>query len=152
MSKAFLSSPLMMVLGLAACGSGDDSIPAAPSYAVDVQPIFVANCVRCHGANGMLNDALNADGTPSDLGAPGICYLSNYADQGDCTDAGVAAGACKRGALYCGTPMGDPPQSYIQAYALILTQAQGGMPPLPLPPLGGRDKEILRRWLANPLP
>jgi hypothetical protein len=153
MSKAMRASPVMIALGLAACGPGGDApIPEMPSYATDVQPIFAAHCVRCHGANGMLNDGLNADGTPSDLGAPGICYLSNYEDQGDCTDAGVAAGACKRGALYCGTATGEPPDSYIHAYLIELTQDEGGMPPLPLPPVGARDKEIVKRWLANPIP
>jgi hypothetical protein len=154
MSKAMRASPVVIVLGLAACGSGDapPPIPEMPSYATDVQPIFVAHCVRCHGANGMLNDGLHDDGTPSAVGPPGLCYLSNYADQGDCSDAGVAAGACKRGAHYCGTATGDPPDSFISAYLIELTQDQGGMPPLPLPAVGDRDKEIVRRWLVNPIP
>ena len=156
MSKALLPSVFALVGAVpAAC---DDKpvapvIPEMPSYAVDVQPIFVANCVRCHGANGMLNDGLNADGTPSNVGPPAVCYLSNYEDQGDCSEAGVNALACKRGAHYCALPMGgDPPMSYIEVYAVTLTQAEGGMPPLPLPALAARDKEVIRRWLQNPIP
>lgn len=150
MSKALLAS----VFALAACDDPPVApIPDMPSYAADVNPIFAANCVRCHGANGMLNDGLNADGTPSNVGAPAICYLSNYEDQGDCSDAGVAELACKRGAHYCALPMGgDPPVSYIEVYALTLPQDEGGMPPPPLPALGARDKEVIRRWLENPIP
>jgi hypothetical protein len=151
MSKAMLA--LSFGLALAACGSSDPpAIPAMPSYATDVRPIFASHCIRCHGANGMLNDGLNDDGTPSTVGPPSTCYLSNYADEGDCTPAGVTAGACKRGALFCATPIGDPPTSYIEAYAIILTQEEGGMPPLPLPGLNAREKEILARWLENPIP
>ena len=125
-----------------------------PTYAADVQPIFVAHCVMCHGRGGTLNDALNPDGTPSNLGAPSLCYLSMYDDGGDCTpgDGGVISSTCKRGAHYCAMGIGDPPQSYIEVYALVLAQDEGGMPPMPLPPLNAREKEVIRRWLANPIP
>jgi hypothetical protein len=152
MSKACFA--LAVAFALAACDDPPVAppIPEMPSYAVDVQPIFAANCVRCHGANGMLNDGLNADGTPSSVGAPGTCYLSMYDDQGDCSDAGILARACKRGAHYCAMPMGDPPTSLIEYFVVILSQAEGGMPPLPLPALAARDKEVIRRWLLNPIP
>ena len=151
MSKALLASPI--ALALAACGSpSEPPIPEMPSYATDVQPIFAANCVRCHGAGGMLKDGLNADGTPSAVGAPSLCYLSMYESTGDCSDAGIVSGACKLGALYCATPTGDPPTSYIEAMVIILGQDEGGMPPPPLPALGARDKEVIRRWLENPIP
>jgi hypothetical protein len=152
MPTSSLSLALAVVVLFAACGSEEPPVPEMPSYAVDVRPIFEANCIKCHGANGMLNDALNPDGTPSQLGAPSVCYLSNYDDQGDCSDAGVLAGACKRGAHYCGTAMGDPPTSYIQLYAITLTQEQGGMPPLPAPPLSGWQKRVLAKWLESPIP
>jgi hypothetical protein len=135
-----------------ACGSSEAPIPEMPTFAADVQPILDKHCVRCHGANGTLNDALNPDGTPSGLGAPTLCYLSRYADEGDCTPDGVLAGNCRRGAQYCAVRMGDPPASFIEAYVLILTQEAGGMPPLPLPPLSAREKEIVRRWLENGYP
>ena len=137
---------------LAGCGSSEAPIPEMPTFAADVQPILAAHCVRCHGAGGMLKDGLNADGTPSAVGAPALCYLSMYADEGDCSEAGVLAGACKRGAHYCGMAMGDPPGSYIGTYLLDLAQDVGGMPPLPLPAVGAREKEIVRRWLTNPVP
>ena len=152
MSKALLASPI--ALALAGCSSpSDPPIPAMPSYATDVQPIFAAHCERCHGADGMLKDGLNDDGTPSNIGQPALCYLSMYDSAGDCTDAGIMSGACKLGALYCATPMGgDPPVSYIQVYALDMTQDEGGMPPKPLPPLSGWEKAVIGRWLENPIP
>ena len=33
-------------------------VPANPTYTNDVQPIFIAHCVRCHGAGDMLNAML----------------------------------------------------------------------------------------------
>jgi len=161
-STATLAS-LPLTLVLAGCsssaasggdGSPDVQLPLTPTYAADVQPIFQAHCVMCHGANGTLNDALHPDGTPSTLGAPSVCYLSMYDDAGDCSvgDGGVISSTCKRGAHYCATPDGDPPQSYIEVYALVLAQDEGGMPPMPLPPLSANEKEVIRRWLENPLP
>ncbi len=35
---------------------------------------------------------------------------------------------------------------------MILTQDEGGMPPLPSPALAARDKEVIRRWVLNPVP
>jgi hypothetical protein len=153
--KDLLSSVLpaaAFALAVAACGSPTPPPSTGPSFATDVQPIFAMHCVRCHGANGMLNDALNDDGTPSGIGTPSLCYLSMYADAGDCSAAGVAAGACKRGAHHCATPMGDPPANFIQLYAITLTQEQGGMPPLPRPGLSMEEKDVLRAWLENPAP
>ena len=152
MSKAWFA--LAVAFALAACDDPPVAppIPEMPSYAADVQPIFVANCVRCHGANGMHNDGLNADGTPSSVGPPSTCYLSMYEDGGDCSDAGLMAFLCKRGAHYCALGMGDPPISLIEYFAVILTQDEGGMPPLPLPALSARDKEVIRRWVLNPVP
>jgi hypothetical protein len=143
-----------MTGGALACSSSpsSDALPEMPSYALDVRPIFTVNCVRCHGAGGTLNAAPNPDGTPG-VGGPSLCYLTMYEDTGDCsTDGGVPSPDCKRGAHYCALPMGDPPASYLGTYALTLTQDNGGMPPPPWPPLGDRDKEVIRRWLQNPIP
>ena len=151
MSKAWFA--LAVALALAACSDPAEApIPEMPTYAVDVQPIFARRCIKCHGAGGTLNPALNPDGTPSGVGAPVTCYLTNYEDQGDCSAAGIDAGACKRGAHYCATPMGNPPQSLLEAMVVILSQAEGGMPPPPEPEVSARDKEVIRRWLLNPVP
>jgi hypothetical protein len=140
--------------GLAACSSPAEPVPAMPSYATDVRPIFAAHCTRCHGDGGTLNAAPNPDGSPNIIGAPSVCYLAMYDDAGDCAvgDGGVIPDSCKRGAHFCGTATGVPPVSYIETYALTLKQDEGGMPPLPWPPLGARDKEVLSQWLQNPIP
>ena len=150
MSKAWFA--LTVAVALAACDETETPIPEMPTYALHVQPIFVRRCTKCHGAGGTLNPALNPDGTPSGVGMPSICYLTNYEDQGDCSDAGIAANACKRGAHYCATPAGDPPISLIEYFVVILSQGEGGMPPLPELEVSARDKEVIRRWLLNPVP
>jgi hypothetical protein len=144
---------LSAVSGLAACSSSTGPIPAMPSYATDVEPIFASHCIRCHGEGGTLNAAPNPDGTPGP-GAPNLCYLAMYDDTGDCSvgDGGVISDTCHRGAHYCATPGIDPPVSYIETYALTLSQDEGGMPPKPWPPLGAQEKEVLRRWLQDPIP
>jgi hypothetical protein len=136
---------------LAACSSSPaPPVPEMPSYAADVLPIFSAHCVMCHGAGGMLNAAPNPDGSPNTVGAPLVCYLSMYDDAGDCTalDAGGTPASCKRGAHYCTTP----PNSFIETYAVTLSQDEGGMPPPPWPPLSARDREVIMRWLQDPIP
>lgn len=146
---------LSATCGLGACSSTPaDAVPDKPSYATDVLPIFLSNCVRCHGAGGMLNAAPNPDGSPNTVGAPSMCYLSMYDDAGDCTvgDGGITSSTCKRGAHFCGTSAGDPPISLVGYYVLTLTQAEGGMPPPPWPAVGAREKEVIKRWLLDPIP
>jgi hypothetical protein len=149
---------LCLLAGTCAVGACSSTpaaaLPDMPSYATDVLPIFTANCIRCHGAGGMLNAAPNPDGSPNTVGMPVTCYLSMYEDTGDCSvgDGGIISSTCKRGAHYCGTPSGDPPTSLVSYYILILTQDEGGMPPPPWPPLGAREKEVIRRWTLNPIP
>src|SRR5260221_10546678 len=87
------------VLWLAACSP---EVPAAPSYAKDVQPILMAHCVRCHGEGDTLNT--NPDVTSVLLPAPRQCYLQRFGDEGDCTDRNNLT-ACMSGAQYCGTLM-----------------------------------------------
>ena len=79
-----------------------------------------------------------------------------YDDTGDCSvpdGGGSFDPSCKRGAHYCATPFPDAPTtSYLDIYLFDLTQEEGGMPPLPSRPLSERDKEIVRRWAAEPDP
>jgi putative hemolysin len=141
--------------GLAACSSpGDPPVPAMPSFATDVSPIFASHCTRCHGQGGTLNAAPNPDGSPNTVGAPSVCYLTMYDDAGDCSigDGGFIPDSCQRGAHYCATPDGIPPVSYIETYAITLKQDEGGMPPLPWPPLSAHEKAVLAKWLQDPMP
>ena len=141
----------LCTLAAAACETKPPEIPTSPSYATDVKPILEANCVRCHGQGGMLNA-----GDGPTIGAPTLCYLNMYDDMGDCSipdGGGSFDPSCKRGARYCATPFPDAPTtSYFDVYLFDLTQEEGGMPPLPSRPLNEREKEIVRRWEANPIP
>ena len=49
--KFCILAPAMLVLVLLGCTTAPSEVPADPSYAADVQPIFSANCVTCHGAS-----------------------------------------------------------------------------------------------------
>ncbi len=138
----------LIALALLSCHE-EPPIPAMPSYATDVLPIFVAHCVRCH--NETLTGAINP--TTGALDKPGLCHLNRFESIGDCSDAGIMSGACSVGAQFCGTVTpGDPPASYIGTY-ITVPQDEGGMPPLPAAPLSAREKEIILRWsTANPAP
>ena len=41
--------PFAALLLAAACGTPTAGVPADPSYASNIQPIFDAHCVSCHG-------------------------------------------------------------------------------------------------------
>jgi hypothetical protein len=128
------------VLALPAC---TPEVPAVPTYARDVQPIFMARCVRCHGANDTLNQ--NPDVTGA-IKAPTTCYLQRFADEGDCSMTGPQ---CKHGAGYCGTQTGS--KSLIETY-LELPQDALGMPPPPSDRLSSWEMDVITRWTsANPV-
>jgi hypothetical protein len=124
-------------------------IPEMPTYATDVRPIFEKHCVRCH------NEGLTGDINPmtGGLDKPGLCHLNRFESTGECSDAGIASGACSLGAQWCGTVVpGDPPASYISTF-LSIPQEEGGMPPLPAAPLSDREKTIVLRWsTTSPAP
>ena len=79
-----------MFAGLAAGCSPD--VPANPTYTKDVQPIFEAHCVRCHGANDTLDTCRSTGSTTT----PKFCYLQRFESEGDCT---IPIGALARTAL-----------------------------------------------------
>lgn len=153
--KPLSYSIVLCALAEAGCKTDPPAIPAMPSYATHVRPIFEANCIRCHGQGGTLNGWYAADGATIS-GPPSLCYLNMYDDTGDCSipDGGGAFDpSCRRGAKYCGTAFpDDPTTSLISFYLLDSSQDEGGMPPLPSAPVSERDKEVVRRWLANPMP
>jgi hypothetical protein len=153
--KALAHPMLLCALVATGCKTDPPEIPAMPSYATHVKPILEANCTRCHGQGGTLNEWYADDGALLS-GAPTLCYLNMYDDTGDCSvpDGGGAFDpSCKRGARYCATPFPDAPTtSYFDIYLFDLTPEEGGMPPPPSRPLSERDKEIVRRWEENPIP
>jgi hypothetical protein len=150
MSRTIPSLFALALVILAGCdGETEPPIPEMPTYATDVRPIFEAHCVRCH------NETLSGDTNPltGGLDRPSMCHLNRFESTGDCSNAGIASGACSFGAQYCGTEMpGSPPSSYVSTF-VSLPQDQGGMPPLPAAPLSAREKEIILRWATvNPAP
>src|SRR5450432_1787056 len=86
-------------LALAGC---EEPVPATPTFAHDVLPIFRASCVRCHGAGGTLNhDPGMMGGYPATDTAPNG-YFDSYGNVGDCTVDPVTQmvpASCGRGAL-----------------------------------------------------
>jgi hypothetical protein len=135
---------LLAPTGLGACSP---PVPASPSYAADVQPIFVAHCTRCHGAG----DMLQADPPVTDpltKGAPLQGYLGHFEDRGDCTPADggsvPTAPTCMRGAAYYG--MGS-----MVGYALWNTWFPR-MPPPPAAALNNFERDVILKWIQNPKP
>jgi len=142
-------SLLAGLLAAAACAAPEPPVPAAPSYAADVHPIFLAHCVRCHGAGGALNTARDpkggADAGPlaSVGGRPALAYLGQYDDSGSCPDSTPAP--CHVGAKSAAT------SGLLRSY---LHPANGvtPMPPPPAPRLDDWELKVVDAWLANPLP
>jgi len=48
--RLFILVPAILILALPGCTTTPSDVPADPSYATDVQPIFSGNCIGCHGS------------------------------------------------------------------------------------------------------
>jgi len=126
---AFAPAALVLV------GACSPPVPANPTYTKDVQPILAAHCVRCHGANGMLN---SMNDVPGAIKAPRICYFQRYEDQGDCSTA--SSPTCQRGAGYCA--------SMFPAYIDAADDSGLRMPPPPAERVNEWEHDVLFRWAA----
>jgi hypothetical protein len=132
----------LMAAGISACSSSSPPVPDMPTYAVDVKPILLAHCVRCHGAGG----TLNADPSSSLPYPPPNGYFDHYEDLTDCTpgDGGVVPDTCKYGAA-----------SLAGAMKFYVNSDDTPMPPPPAPRLSAHDREVITRWAdetPTPLP
>jgi hypothetical protein len=127
-------------LALTALSACSPEVPAHPTYANDVAPLLNAHCVRCHGAN----DMLNAWPFPvyGSVQAPVKCYLQRYDDEGDCTTAGSTT--CKSGAASCA--------GLIVAYTGAPVGSTLHMPPPPSDSLNDWEMGVLKNWLATSPP
>jgi hypothetical protein len=153
MTGRWVLSVLAIVIGGAVSAACQPDVPFAPLFETDVKPVFMAHCVRCHGAGDMLrgepyvNPATGQPTLDPSTGMPlrrlpMYCYLDRYDSVGDCPNGAD----CVMGARDCVglletrfPPMGGVPETY-------------RMPPPPSEPLNEWEQEVLRRWLDFPLP
>jgi hypothetical protein len=113
----------LSTLGLGLAGCGEDEVPARPSYALHVQPLLVARCVRCHGS-------AVAGVTDPDPDSPPLPDKTKEKP----------------------TTTGFETFETARPLAVIIASQVSLMPPPPSPPLTDREKEILVLWSKNPLP
>jgi hypothetical protein len=123
---------LAAVLGGAGCVESSGDEPVNPSYTRNIKPLMEAHCIRCHGAGGTLN------------GDPDIAKVngSMAATNGDFTTLADASATIFGLMHYVNGAPGAP------SMGLFLPS----MPPPPAPPLTTWEKDVLLKWLANPLP
>ncbi len=146
---------LAAVLVLAGCNSNGGSVPAQPAYDVDVSPILMAHCARCHGAGGTLNVPTEPTGPNAPIlssiqGAPVDafkvlhCYLDRYDDGGDCTagDGGAVPDSCQRGAAYWAN-------TGLLRSTVHATSGAQQMPPPPAVQLDDWALQIIDAWVAE---
>jgi len=139
MSKLPLTVSSAILLAGVAAGCTPD-VPANPTYTKDVQPIFMAHCVRCHGANDMLN-AMMVPNSSLPI-PPSFCYLQRYEDEGACTSAiDCMFGA---GSMVC--------TMQVPQYITMPADGLMRMPPPPSEPLSDWEKDVITRWAKNGAP
>ena len=128
------------LLATPACSPTPASDPI--TYTKDVQPIFMAHCVRCHGANGTLNEI---PGVPTAHPAPQFCYLQQYDDDpvGCSADGGVGDPSCHVGASSPACTV------VIPAYIREPDDNKMRMPPKPSDRLDNWEKDIINRWTSE---
>jgi hypothetical protein len=85
--KFCLLVPAMLVLVLLGCTTAPSDVPVDPSYATDVQPIFSANCITCHG-------------TSSPSGGYSLTSFAGATGPGSDTIPNVVAGSADSSKLY----------------------------------------------------
>ena len=149
--------PMLMVAaaGAAIAGAGCNAYPAAPTnpaYDLDVRPVLMAHCARCHGAGG----TLNLPTEPTGPGAPpipsvadptvqsGFALYNLYVTQFD-TSPGcdlTPPSDCKVGA-------GRSAALIASAVDPTMTKPPLFMPPAPAPQLNDWEIGILANWAKN---
>ncbi len=151
--------PMLMVaaVGAAIAGAGCTAYPAAPTdpaYDVDVRPVLMAHCARCHGAGGNLNVPLEPTGPqappiPSVSGLQGPflaydLYVTQFNDT-DCTpdSSGNVPSDCKFGA--------GGFHATIASSVDPATKPPLAMPPAPAPRLNDWEVGMLQNWAKNPV-
>ena len=150
MTRIGLWGSLLFGAALALATGSEPAVPASPTYAADVRPIFMSHCVRCHGGGGTLNVTYVPSGPDAAVlpatGAPPLNgYLDQFYDSGDCTPvAGAITAACHHGAKYETT---TNLHLYLHTFKGTLT----AMPPPPAPSLNDWELKVVDAWVANPI-
>lgn len=140
---------VVALLVAAGCNANGASVPSQPAYDVDVRPILMAHCVRCHGAGGKANTATEPTGPDAAvlpsirLTAGALAGLHSFFDQfgpsGNCnSDGGVYPADCKLGASTLGP---DFP-----AFVRHGLNPDVQMPPPPAPELDDWAIQTLTNW------
>jgi hypothetical protein len=143
------------VAGAAIAAAGCNAyapVPDHPAYDIEVRPIFMAHCARCHGAGGALNIATEPTG-PDAAVLPSISgslltqfttngpWLTQFDTTGDC--AATTPTNCRPGAG--------------QYYPLIYMTTQytadqpEAMPPPPASRLNDWELGVIANWKKNPI-
>jgi hypothetical protein len=145
MSKALAAFSLGLALVFSVPGCAPP-VPDAPTYAKDVHPIFMARCVRCH------DETLRGETLPTLTSMPSWCHLNRFDSPGDCSDNGLATGACSVGAGLCVA-------KFRLRFKAIPSADNGNapsMPPSVAPKLDDWQVDVVTAWLdkldANGLP
>jgi len=144
MSKALLASVFALAAAVPAISLSGCSpeVPANPTYAKDVKPIFMARCVRCHDETFRGEEINPMTGNPI---TPAICHLNRYESMGDCTTVGPA---CSVGASLCANIPGSG--SYMAPKVdPAVEDDPARMPPPPAPALNDYESAVINRWLTN---
>jgi hypothetical protein len=143
---------LALALGplLGACGP---AVPSTPSFDVDIKPIMLARCVRCHGGGDCVQGEKGLTATNG--------FFDHYEDRGQCGADGGAFSppvandpcltmSCRRGLRYYVDQIGGSVLTWDINYRIHLDNSSR-MPPPPATKLTDRQFEILGRWFANPI-
>jgi hypothetical protein len=128
----------LVLAAVAQLGCCPEPIPDAPSYELDMKPLFHARWVRCHGGGGTLN------GDPANpvFGAPTMLWIGSYDDTGVGCELMPLPPTCHQGAHRWAAGI----QERVHAKGSIR------MPIRPSEPLTSWELELIDRWAANPLP
>lgn len=137
--------PLLLAGAGVACGA--PAVPAQPAYDVDVRPILMAHCARCHGAGNMLNLPTEPTGpnAPVQKNLQDVasefqsyrCYLDRFDNEGDCMNDPAN---CKLGARSWAVTMPSLVNNPLPSAV---------MPPPPSPRLDDWAVEVLKNWAAE---
>ncbi|HXJ20815.1 MAG TPA: hypothetical protein VMT03_11340 [Polyangia bacterium] len=135
-SLAFLVAVAGAAVALGGC-EAYPAIPQNPAYDIEVRPILMVHCARCHGAGGNLNTATEPTGPdaavlPSLQSATTAPYMTFFGTDGDKAGAGT-----------------DAPT--IGAVVHLARNASEAMPPPPAPQLDDWTLGVLTNWAKNPI-